>query len=101
MLTKNAIKITDIEEVNSRVLQFQFNVEWTMDNTAVIIDYLVQMIAAKVMETIQGADLHCVRIHYGVSEFLLNFEEYSHSCWLECATEQDILGLSEIKLILS
>ena len=53
------------------------------------------------METIQGADLHCVRIHYGVSEFLLNFEEYSHSCWLECATEQDILGLSEIKLILS
>jgi|TARA_B110000211_G_scaffold66263_1_gene76480 hypothetical protein len=101
MSTESAIKITNIKEVNPRVLQFQFNAEWTMDNTTVIIDHLLQQTSATVLESIQGADVYCVRIRYGVSEFLLNFEEYSHSCWLECATAQDTLGLKEIKHALS
>ena len=71
MSTENAIKIINIEEVNPRVLQFQFNAEWTMDNTTVIIDHLLQQTSATVLESIQGADVYCVRIRYGVSEFLL------------------------------
>lgn len=101
MSTKSAIKITNIEEVNPSVLQFQFNVDWTMEDIAVIIDHFLQQTSAIVMEVIQGADVHCVRVRLDDNEFLLNFEEYSHSCWIECATEQDVLRLKEIKDYLS
>jgi hypothetical protein len=44
--------------------------------------------------------LYSVRLQFQHSELLLNFEEYSHSCWLECATEHDAVGLLAIKEIL-
>mgnify|MGYP003675488593 CR=1 FL=1 len=101
MLTKNFIEISNIEEINSRVLQLQFNVEWTMDDTTAITEYFLQLTSAKILEVVQGADLHCLRIKHGGYEFLLNFEEYSHACWLECITDQDIAGLQDIKQLIA
>lgn len=94
-------KIINVEDVSPKVLQLQFNVDWTMDDTNAIIDHLVQVLSAIVLERIQGADLYCVRMKVGHHEFLLNFEEYSHACWFECVTEQDISGLQNIKRVLS
>lgn len=101
MSTKNVIKIINIEEVNAGVLQLQFNVEWTMDDTAAVIEHILQILSAKVLEVVQGADLYCLRIKFHHHEFLLNFEEYSHACWLECVTEQDMLSFKEVKQLLS
>jgi len=101
MLRKTEIKIVNIEEIDARVLQFSFNVKWTVDNTSAVIAHILFMLSAKVIEEVQGADLYCVRIKYQAFEFLLNFEEYSHACWLECVTDQDIAGLPEVKRLLS
>jgi len=99
MLTKS-VKIINVEEINSRALQLQFNIEWTMDDLIALVEHILLSISANVIETVQGADLYCVRIKYRDYELLLNFEEYSHACWLECITEQDGPGLQEIKRLM-
>ncbi|MFT5816231.1 MAG: hypothetical protein ACI9VT_004009 [Psychroserpens sp.] len=97
----NNIEIIKVEEINSTTLQLSFNLDWTMDDKTAIIDHLLLCTSAIVLEVLQGADLYGLRIKFGVYEFLLNFEEYSHACWLECITDQDMQGLQEIKLLLS
>tara|TARA_R110000744_G_scaffold79036_5_gene155385 strand:- start:1924 stop:2229 length:306 start_codon:yes stop_codon:yes gene_type:complete len=101
MQIKDNIEIINVEEINSTTLQLRFNVEWTMDDKTQIIDHVLRLTSVKTLEVAEGADLYCVRIKHGESEFLLNFEEYSHACWLECITDQDIDGLQELKLLLS
>ncbi|MGB1262306.1 MAG: DUF3630 family protein [Cognaticolwellia sp.] len=97
MLTKSMIEIIHIEAISSQVLQLRFNLDWRMDNTTVLSEHIVAVLSASVIEIVQGADLYCLRLAFGENEFLLNFEEYSHACWLECATDQDIAALQVIK----
>ena len=97
MLIENDLKIINVEELTPQVLQLQFSLDWTMEDSAMLAEHIVTMLSAKVVEVVQGADLYCLRISLGVNEFLLNFEEYSHACWLECATDQDITALQVIK----
>ena len=101
MQIKNNITIINVEEINPSTLHLSFNVEWTMDDKTAVIDHILLSTSAKILEVLQGADLYCLRIKYSDYEFLLNFEEYSHACWLECITAQDRTGLQEIKLLLS
>lgn len=100
MLIKTNIKIIHIEEVSAKVLQLNFNVTWTIDDTSAVVAFILQQLSAQVIECVKGADIYCVRIKYGDNEFLLNFEEYSHACWLECTTAQDIAALQDIKRLL-
>lgn len=101
MLRTSIIEIIHLEEIDGKVLQFQLNVDWTIDDASVITQQILSKISAEAVETIQGADIYCVRFKYGVNELLLNIEEYSHACWLECVTEQDIAALQAIKVLLS
>lgn len=101
MPIKNEIKTTNIDEINSSTLQLKFNVQWTLDDNQKIIAYILQTAGATKLEAIKGADLYCLRIKYHDYEFLLNFEEYSHACWIECITEQDRPGLQAIKRLLA
>lgn len=101
MLIKTDIKISNIEEIDARVLRFSFNVKWTMDDTSAVIEHILLKLSAKIIEVVQGADIYGVRIKFADCEFSLNFEEYSHACWLECATDQDMAGLQDIKRLLT
>ncbi len=98
---KNGIKVINIEQVNPKVLQIHFNVEWTMDDISAVSEHILLALSAQTLEIVQGADLYCLRLKYSEYELLLNFEEYSHASWLECLTEQDIRGLKAVKEILS
>jgi hypothetical protein len=98
---KSAIKVINIEQVSAKVLQLHFNVEWTMDDINAVSEHILLSLSAQKLEVVQGADLYCLRLKYRTYELLLNFEEYSHACWLECLTEQDILGLQAVKEVLS
>ena len=101
MLNKNNIEVIHIEEINLTTLQLSFDIEWTMDDKAWVIDQILQLTSAITLEVLEGADLYCLRIKVDDGEFLLNFEEYSHACWLECVTEQDLSGLQKIKQLLT
>lgn len=94
------IKIIHIEAVSAKVLQLSFNVSWTMDDTTAVVEFILERLSAQVIEFIQGADIYCLRIKYAEAELLLNFEEYSNACWLECTTAQDICALQDIHQLL-
>lgn len=100
MLKENYVKVTNLEGINITTLQLSFNVEWTMDDKTSIIDHILRLTSAKTLEVLEGADIYCLRIKITDNEFLLNFEEYSHACWLECVSEQDISGLQVVKQLL-
>ena len=94
------INIVSLELISAMVLQIQFSSDWSMEDCETLSEKLLMLTSAKVIERVQGADLYSVRVQFQHSELLLNFEEYSHSCWLECATEHDAVGLLAIKEIL-
>lgn len=100
MQTDNEIEISEITLVGEGVLQVQFNREWSMDDYAKLSDKLLSLISAQVTERIQGADLHCLRLLYVDAHLLLTFEEYSQSCWFECATDQDQAALLSLQKLL-
>ena len=100
MLKENNIEIIKLDEINNTTLQLSFNVEWTMDDKASIIDHILRLTSAKKLEVLEGADLYSLRVRIADNEFFLNFEEYSHACWFECVSEQDICGLPTLKQLL-
>ena len=87
------IAITSVTLINSKVLQVQFNVDWTIEDTAQLTQKLLSLTAIQVIDVTQGADIETTRVKFDNSEFLLTFEEYSHSCWLECISDEDCQGL--------
>ncbi len=101
MQKHNVMRIASVELIGAMVLQIRFTLNWTMEDSADLTEKLLLLTSARVVERVQGADLHSIRLRYGRYELLLNFEEYSHSCWLECITEQDTEGLSAIQQLLS
>lgn len=100
MQQHHTIEIDAINRVNNMVLQVQLTQRWSMEDSVELTDKLLQLTSATLIEQVQGADLYCVRLRYQDYELLLNFEEYSHSCWFECPTEQDLPGLVAIEQIL-
>jgi hypothetical protein len=101
MQKHNVMRIAAVELIDAMVLQIKFTLNWTMEDSAELTEKLLLLTSTKVIERVQGADLHSIRLRYDNYELLLNFEEYSHSCWLECITEQDSKGLYAIQQLLS
>lgn len=100
MSTQIKVSISHVEEVDN-TLAVLFNPEWQMDHLQPYIDHLLMKINhIQIKETIIGADLHCVRFDFEGCALLLNFEEYSHSCWLECPVAEEADMLLKIKPLL-
>ncbi|WP_085300127.1 DUF3630 family protein [Cognaticolwellia mytili] len=97
MKNLNLAEIASIESIGTNVLQVKFTLDWSMEDSVGLGEKLVMLASAKVIESVQGADLHCIRLQFKNTELLLNFEEYSHSCWFECASKQDLPGLLALK----
>lgn len=100
MNTENIIGIISVKLIDTMVLQVQFNFDWAIEDSEYLTKKLFLLMPAKEIEQVKGADLYSIRFQYDSYVFLLNFEEYSHSCWFECVTEQDALGLLMIKQII-
>ncbi|SEL31169.1 Protein of unknown function [Colwellia chukchiensis] len=101
MTSANTLPFVRVKQINSQVLQLDFNVNWGMDDLSPLIAAVLAKLSAKTLEVRQGADRYCLRIQCHEFQLLLNFEEYSHSCWLECVTEQDSAAMAKIKQLLS
>lgn len=100
MDTQTEVSISRVEYVD-RALAVSFEQQWQMDHLQPYIDHLLMKIKhAQVKEIIVGADLHCVRFDFEGNALLLNFEEYSYSCWLECPIAEEVGILLKIKSLL-
>ena len=65
-------------------LNVQFKNDWYQDNINQLIDLLFSPIKPVVIqEKIIGADRENIRFSWNGCYFVLNFEFYSQSCWIE------------------
>lgn len=100
MQAQSKIGISKITLVVEGVLQVQFNRNWSIDDYAQLSEYLLSITSAQTLEHIQGADLQCLRLQFENAQLMLTFEEYSQSCWFECATTQDQQALLSLQQVL-
>lgn len=92
-----------MQQLNHIVLQddsclvLDFNHQWYQDDLTQLINvfFLSFQLLTKV-EHIHGADCECVRFTYCDLSFILNFECYTRSCWIEAESHVDQLLMSDL-----
>lgn len=89
-------------ENKSEYLTIYFSQTWDQDDITILVEQLLAPHSGiKIQEHNLGADREDVRFSWDNHFFILNFDCYSQSCWIE---GQDILGtehLSALYLALS
>lgn len=76
-------------ELQQRLLLITFKDRWDQDNIASLSELLFQRLSndslqhLNIVEHINGADRECIRFRYNNAYFILHFECYSNSCWVE------------------
>ena len=76
-------KIKSIEHVNNQII-IVFANEWFQDDIQLLSQSVLSKIAEyQIREHILGADREYFRFAWQSNEFLLNFEYYSQSCWID------------------
>ena len=82
------LNITSTEFLEESVILFSFNNEWQQEDIKQLSKLIIaQLLGVSTIEHVQGADREMVRIWWQQGYFVLNFEYYSQSCWLEAEDE--------------
>lgn len=92
------LKISSIEMINSNSLQIIFSDHWYQEDTVQLTQNILNLLENhKVLEQISGGDRENCRFEWLQEYFMLNFEYYSQSCWIENETTPNIDLLNTIK----
>ncbi|TKB45578.1 DUF3630 family protein [Thalassotalea mangrovi] len=79
------------------IILIRFNQEWQLDDIEHLIVLVMDKIAgAQVLEHVIGADREYLRFTCNGLYFLLQFESYSNSCWIEAEDEFSQPGISAL-----
>lgn len=74
-----------------------FQVPWDQDDIRDLITCVFNCIGkGQVIEHALGADLETVHFRLDNDDYLLNFEVYSQSCWLEVVNQEDSHALLQL-----
>lgn len=95
-----SIKAGDI--IDAVILPIEFTPEWYQEDIPVLRSCIVKPLSSlKEVETLTGADRENTRFTYDNHEFMLNFECYSQSVWIEALPPLSTTSLQQIKTLLS
>ncbi|MEO9509432.1 MAG: DUF3630 family protein [Nonlabens ulvanivorans] len=96
MSTQNISYTLTLIDDNS--LQINFTDAWYQEDTPSLTAYLFEQLGnCSTLEVILGADRENCRFEWQQNYFILNFECYSQSCWIENETATDLATLNVIK----
>jgi len=95
LINEPLIKEVQVQENSVVIIIWQQH--WQQED----IDNLVSIIfhnleSIKITESVVGADRHYCRFHYQSRHYVLHFECYSQSCWLEAEDELSNVFISQI-----
>jgi hypothetical protein len=94
----NLISIRSSEIINQNSLQIVFAKDWYQEDVTQLITTILSFLKDhQVLENISGADRENCRFKWRSDYFILNFECYSQSCWIENETAPDIELLTLLK----
>lgn len=78
-------------------LSILFKQEWFQEDISVLKDLLLLPIMPVVIqEKNKGADREDIRFNWQASYFVLNFDYYSQSCWIEGQDDESAKFLSKL-----
>lgn len=79
-----------------------FEVEWYQDDIEALINLLLMPLNPfTIQEKIIGADRENIRFSWNNSYFVLNFDCYSQSCWIEGQDSASTKQLAELNLAIT
>lgn len=91
-------KIASLILINENSLQINFTNNWYQEDVSQLTtDILSALTGHHILETISGADRENCRFEWQQEYFMLNFECYSQSCWIENETTPNLSFLNLIK----
>lgn len=94
----NLISITSSEIINENSLQLIFADDWYQEDIPQLITIILSFLKDhQILESISGADRENCRFMWRTDYFIINFECYSQSCWIENETTPDIELLNLLK----
>jgi len=83
--------ITASEIINQNSLQLTFSDYWYQEDVPQLISNILSSLTDHhILENISGADRENCRFQWSTGYFIVNFECYSQSCWIENETASDI-----------
>lgn len=98
----NNIEISTVAIVNQASLQINFNHNWYQEDVEEIKQHLFSLLSDHhIIEAIIGADREYFRFTWQQEYFILNFECYSQSCWIENETTPNAALLEKLKSALT
>jgi len=97
MFLINESSIKSVKLTDDYIVMIFWNSSWYQEDidglTALLIKHLE---GAEITESILGADRVNVRFSYEHEYFVLNFEYYSQSCWIEAEVESSEVSIAKI-----
>ncbi|WP_426359072.1 DUF3630 family protein [Pseudocolwellia sp. HL-MZ19] len=91
-------KIASLTLINENSLQIIFHEIWYQEDVSQLTaDVLSALKDHNILETISGADRENCRFEWQQEYFMMNFECYSQSCWIENETTPNLSLLTTIK----
>ncbi|WP_077339755.1 DUF3630 family protein [Pseudocolwellia agarivorans] len=98
MAITETLKISSVELVNQTSLQITFVAGWYQEDIPLLTSLVLSLLKDHyLIETTQGADREYTRFKWQDDYFILNFECYSESCWIENETKTNTPLLNLIK----
>jgi nicotinamidase-related amidase len=95
------IAIQSINRENQQITVF-FNQSWFQEDIASLHQLLLKKIPNHcVKESIMGADRESVRLQWRDTEFMLNFDCYSQSCWFDTQEPDKVIETEDLFDLLS
>lgn len=92
------IQLTSVHIINEDSLQINFAKNWYQEDIKSFTTFILgHLDAHHVIEVISGADREYCRFEWQQHYFVLNFECYSESCWIENETTPNFNLLTSIK----
>ena len=75
--------------VEEGILSIIFVESWFQEEIDMLVGIVMaRMIGSGIIEHLQGADRESIRFNWDGHFFVLNFEYYSQSCWIESESSQ-------------
>ncbi len=85
-----SLNITTVALINNNSLQISFNNDWYQENISNLSEFIFEKLDhCQITEEVLGADMKYYRFVYNEHQFILHFECYSQSCWIEKEVDND------------
>lgn len=90
--------ISSLELIESSSLQVIFTDDWYQEDVPQLTEIILSSLEGHhTLEQISGGDRENCRFEWSQEYFILNFECYSQSCWIENETTPNVDLLNKIK----